>query len=99
MTATASVRIAHQDQRGRIMGSYRPIVIHFKTMTARVSARQMAQEATANSQTTEKYLPSSRLPLNRSTAQVPKVMNSMVGSEIVTASKQARANFFQRGAS
>ncbi len=52
-----------------------------------------------NSLTTSPYLASSTARLNHSTAQVPNVMNSMVGSEMVIASKLARANFFQRGAS
>src|ERR1019366_1126448 len=68
-------------------------------MTTKVMAMQMAAEASMNCHSTSKYLPSSTPVLNHSTAQVPKVMNSMVGSEIVTASKQARANFFQRGGS
>src|SRR5580704_720578 len=99
MTATASVRMAHQDHIGLIIGSYRPIVIHFKAMTSRVMARLMPAEASMNCQNTSKYLPSSTPVLNHSTDHVPKVMNSAIGREIVTASKQARANFFQRGGS
>src|SRR5579885_2550467 len=99
MTATASVRIAHQDHMGFIKGSQRPIVSHLIATTTSVSAKQMTVEARMNCQKTSKYRPSSTFVLIHSTAQVPKVMKSIVGIEMVNASKQARANFFQRGAS
>src|SRR5579883_1290693 len=59
----------------------------------------MTVEARMNCQKTSKYRPSSTFVLIHSTAQEPKVMKSIVGIEMVNASKQARANFFQRGAS
>ena len=64
-----------------------------------VIASEIASDTEMKMSASSPHRPARSEGVITSTAQVPKVMKSVVGREICTASKTPRASFFQAGGS